>query len=387
MSSKYIRLLALLFLSSMALTVVGGNFLGNTVTIANAATTSTTPLQAALYYTSTNLQASAIYYSYSTGDGLTSAQIQAMKAANPNTKIYAYRNFEAVYLNTAEYTLFKQNGWLLKDSTGKYLTAVDITNEVLVDFGNAGYRNYLAQWCKAAIAQGYDGIFADNFPRPMVPSKYRIGTKIVINPRTGVQYTNTDWVNDELKTLAAVKVYASVIGNGIPQAHDIVGYYANQALADKIIASNIDGFMVEGPVGYTLADLQSRSVDVWQQNVNFINLLISKGKIVMFSNTGSSDMETQSVALYVYCTYLMNTPNAKYSFKFRGTTYMQTTYMKNLVSKSVGTSLSGVLIASGTEVRYKQYSLCTVYINPSSSTYYVNGHSIGPHSGLIIWNS
>jgi hypothetical protein len=388
MSNKLIRLLAIVFLGSMVLTTVGNNFLGNEIMEANAASTlAQTPLQVALYYSSSNLQAAAVQYSYSTGNGLTSAQIRTIKAANPNHKIFAYRNFEAVYTNTAEYTLFKANGWLLKDKYGAYLTAVDIPNEVLIDFGNAGYRNWLALWCKARIAEGYDGIFADNFPRPMVPSKYRIGTKIVINPRTGAQYTNDNWVNDELMTLAAVKVYAKVIGNGIPSAHDIVGYYANQVRADKIIASNIDGLMLEGPSGYTLTDIKSRSETIWQQNVDFIKLLNSKGKIVMFSNSGSSDMETQSTALYVYCTYLMNSPNAAYSFKFRGSTYMGSTYMKNLLSKSVGSSLSGELLMSGTGVRYKQYSLCTVYVNPTGSTYIVNGQSIGPHSGLIVWKS
>ena len=269
----------------------------------------------------------------------TPAQLTQLKAWNPALRLYAYRNFEATN-NTADLTTFRTNGWMLKDPTGAIIQCTDIPTEYLIDPGNSGYRAWLTAYCQARRTEGYDGVFADNFPRPRTPNKYRVGTKTIVNPRTHIAYTSDDWVNDELATLSAVKVASPIIGNGIPQAHDETGYIANQTRADRIIASNIDGLMVEGPVGWSLADFNSRSESTWKSNLNLVALILSSGKLTLFSNTGAADMETDAIANFVFCTYMLNPPSTRYSVKFRGLSYMSQPTWQNLMETSLGSYIS-----------------------------------------------
>lgn len=307
----------------------------------------------------------------------TPAQIAQIHAWNPGIKIYRYKNFEATNTSgdVGNYTEFKANGWILKDSTGADLKCTDITTEYLIDPGNTAYRAWLVQYCKDRKAEGYDGIAADNFPRPMIPSKYRIGSKIIINPRTKTSYTSDQWVNDELTTVAALSPIIPIVGNGIPEAHDVVGYLANKTRADSIITSPIAGLMVEGPVAWNLADfqgdpsrnIQGRSEIIWKQNIDLMKLLVDSGKIIQFSNTGSTDMETESVARFVYCSYMMNAPNPNYSLKFRGMTYMNShAYWTDLVNLDLGKPIFSSYYKDASGYYVRDYSGGKIRVNPTT---------------------
>lgn len=320
------------------------------------------PQQVALYGMPD--EATAKRHTYATVSwAATPSQIVQMKTWG--LKLYAYRNFEAT--NTpAELSDFKARGWILKDSAGKDLSATDITTEYLIDPGNTAYRAWLVTYCQARKAEGYDGVFADNFPRSRTPNKYRVGTKTIVNPRTKAAYTSDDWVTDELTTAAAVQAVCPIVGNGIPQAHDETGYLANKTRADRIIASSIAGLMVEGPVAWSLADYNGRSETVWKQNIDLIQLLVNTGKVVMFSNTGSTDLESDDVARFVYCSYAMTPPSPKYSVKFRGATYMNgSAAWTALVGQDLGEPVGAVTKdASGYYVR--EYTGGKVRVNPAT---------------------
>lgn len=369
--AKFINMLSLLML------VLSGSFFQIATSVKAADSTSATiyssgsinqgtlkvPQQIALYSYPDN--ATLKRYNYAiVSFSATPAQLKQMRVVNPNLKIYVYRNFEAT--NTqADYSTFKANGWILKDSTGADLQCTDITTEYLIDPGSTAYRNWLVSWCAAQVAMGYDGVFADNFPRPRTPNSYRIGSKTIIDPRTGVAYTDDQWVADELATLTAVKTVTSIIGNGIPQANDVTGYTANKARADQIIASNIDGLMVEGPVAWSLSDFNSRSEAVWKSNMDLLKMLVGTGKIVMFSNTGSSDLETDAIATFVYCSYMMVGPTPLYSLKFRGGTYMDSSVVwTNLVNLNLGRPLGDYYKNATTGDYTRLFTNGTVTVNP-----------------------
>ena len=323
---------------------------------------------------------------------ITSAQIVHIRAVNPSATIYAYRNFTCAN-SEPEATLFRSNGWLLHDYNSAEVHPPSIATEYAVDPGNDEYRTWIVNWCKDRAKEGYDGVFADNQPNPTYPASWSLGK--AVNPRTGATYLDLDWFNDTRSLCKDAKAVINIVGNGIPQGDGTYGYWSNKSRCDTI-NNDIDGVMIEGPIGWTLADVNSRSAMIWKQNIDCVTELAKTGKLVLFSNSGSADMETDSVAKFTYCSYmLVAKPNT--FIKFRGLTYMSGTYWSGLINIDPGEPI-GEMYQSGSEYR-RNYQRGYFSVNPSNRTSeyvvnmtkpYVDGLQLKDPSGkmlnLMHWN-
>lgn len=339
----------------------------------------------------------------------TQAQIAHIRAVNPSVELTRYQNFEGPNdapttiggSGGAEYTLFKNSGWLLTDlNSGIEVQPIDFKNERICDPGNDGYRSWLLTQCQRRASEGYDAVLADLFPLMSLPNKYRIGTvQVIKNPRTNQAYTADQWTADNLTTLNLIRPYCKIHGNSIWQAHDSIGYLANKTRADQVIASPIEGLMVEGPIAWSLSDYNGRSAAVWKQNMDLVKLLVNSGKIVSFSNTGSADMENNDgVSRFIYCSYMLCVPYPnevsslpRLYLKFRGGTFMNANaYWTSLVNLEWGSPL-GDMVQEGSEyVRY--FANGSVRINPSTKTSVIvnnplNSHNLTLSSNLagVVW--
>ena len=294
----------------------------------------------------------------------TSAQLSSMRALNPNIKLYIYRNFLSSNdgENGLDTTLFRENGWLLKDISDNEVSPPNIPTEHAVDPANTEYRTWLKDWCSSKIALGYDGIFADNMPSPTYPASWSLPPSI--NPRTGEIYTDAEWYADTLGLTDFIRTTTNIIGNGIPQADGQYGYYANLDKSNTIV-SHLDGILIEGPIAWSFDDFNSRNSSIWKQNMDLIVQLSSTGKMVLFSNSGSSDMETNTIATFAYCSYMLVAESNTY-LKFRGEIYMSQSFWTGLVNTDCGVSL-GKMYAQGSEYR-RDYTNGYYWVNPTTKT-------------------
>jgi hypothetical protein len=327
------------------------------------------------------------YSYYELGGELTSVQLTYIKdfrTANgldaPN--LYYYRNFMSANNNglatTAEgysgegqgqsdTVFFRSKGWLLLDVDNNEITfTVGINTEYMIDIGNVDYRAWLASYISNRVSLGYTGVFCDNLPAPTYPATWTVSVR-GINPRTGLSYTDATWSSDSIALAqATMNEGVTLVGNGIPQADGAYGYWDNQTRCENIV-STIDGVLIEGPIGWTLTDFNSRTAANWKENVDMLIALVNTGKQVWFSNGGEAAMETDDVARFVYCTYMLVGPVSTYCLKFRGVDYMSGTYWTSLVELDFGAPTSGSMVLEGSEyVRY--YTHGEVRVNPTSRT-------------------
>jgi len=252
---------------------------------------------------------------------LSKSKHNAIKSLNPSIKTYFYLNFMSG-ANAKSYTLSDSQG---KNIIGDGLYAYDP--------GSPAFLEYLKTRTLEAEQKGYDGIFCDNQPRAIYPIPYPFKVR-AINPRTGRTYTDNEYSNDSLNLVTQCRSILPVIGNGIPSALE---YLANKSRYDYLVTHQ-DGVMLEGPVGWSQKDLDSRPVDLFQANLDLAVNLSNSCDMVLFSNTGSSDMETSNTAQFVFFSYmLIAKPNI--SLKFRGLTYMNGGFWKNLQSLDLGLPL------------------------------------------------
>jgi len=93
-----------------------------------------------------------------------SAKANQVHALNPNYKFLVYRNVGDVFHSwTDEFNLALNSGWLLKDTSGNYLTSYAGEN-YMVDITNRDYQLWVAQKIKLWLDQYpiFDGVMADN---------------------------------------------------------------------------------------------------------------------------------------------------------------------------------------------------------------------------------
>ena len=247
--------------------------------------------------------------------GRSETEIRLLRAANPNIKLYAYVNFQAVENGSADYLDHKDNNALL-------MPAID-NSETIRDLTKKWVQDRIVSTCDAVMFKSrYDGIMSDNFPTPTVPSEFRIG----IAAYNQFPYSKAEWIDAQMSILQRIPY--TVIGNGIPQADGPYGYYANYINSERII-QGLGGIMIEGPVAWSHTDLISRSAAKKQQNEDFVKRCYDTGKPVLFSNTGYPDMENNADCAEVIKAYLKNTPREGYTLKFRGRSFMEGPIFKN----------------------------------------------------------
>lgn len=181
-------------------------------------------------------------------------------------KVLQYYNYMAKANTSSGY----DPAWTLRDSAGDIIYATGWPQNKLMDPLNQGWRDYSVNWLNARLAEGFDGVFADNGVDVNFPDDYHVNAR-AINPRTGSAYTDSQWVTDRLDFINYVKTQtgAFMIANGLWSGYKYQTYQIEaRRVVDNVL---VDGLFFEGPFGqvspgmfWSVGDW-TRSVDVFME--------------------------------------------------------------------------------------------------------------------------
>jgi hypothetical protein len=252
----------------------------------------------------------------------TAQHIQAIKAINPNTVVFAYFNPLFGGSEGKPHT-----EWYLRDASG--VTHSSGYNEPLMDLTNSGWRAMCVQISQGALQKGFDGLVLDN----------GLASPNVVWPGSW-SGSDSQWQSSTVALYKSIKQAAGskiVIYNG---AYFIPGY-----------VDALDGWMDEGFPFYK----------GWDNSIGFALDASTKGKLTLFyAQGGTSDR------YFCYCSALLTDG---YFFYAPTRTQWFDDYGIQL-----GTALGKAeKNADGTWQREYQYG--TVVVNPSSKTAHIDMNS------------
>jgi hypothetical protein len=252
----------------------------------------------------------------------TAQHVQAIKAINPNTVVFAYFN---PLFGGSEGKPHPE--WYLRDAKG--VTHSSGYNEPLMDLTNAGWRAKCVEISRGALQKGFDGLVLDNglmSPNVVWPGSW--------------SGSDSQWQSSTIALYTSIKQAGgskTVIYNG---AYFIPGY-----------VDALDGWMDEGFPFYK----------GWDNSIGFALDASTKGKLTLFyAQGGASDR------YFCYCSALLT--DGYFFYAPTGTQWF------NDYGIQLGTALGkAVKNADGTWQREYQYG--TVVVNPSSKTARIDMHS------------
>jgi hypothetical protein len=252
----------------------------------------------------------------------TAQHVQAIKAINPNTVVFAYFNPLFGGSEGKPHT-----EWYLRDASG--VTHSSGYNEPLMDLTNSGWRAMCVQISQGALQKGFDGLVLDN----------GLASPNVVWPGSW-SGSDSQWQSSTIALYKSIKQAAGskiVIYNG---AYFIPGY-----------VDALDGWMDEGFPFYK----------GWDNSIGFALDASTKGKLTLFyAQGGTSDR------YFCYCSALLTDG---YFFYAPTRTQWFDDYGIQL-----GTALGKAeKNADGTWQREYQYG--TVVVNPSSKTAHIDMNS------------
>ncbi|MGZ5563301.1 MAG: hypothetical protein ACXWEM_05650, partial [Halobacteriota archaeon] len=191
----------------------------------------------------------------------TAQHVQAIKAINPNTVVFAYFNPLFGGSEGKPHT-----EWYLRDGSGA--TPSSGYNEPLMDLTNSGWRAMCVQIGQGALQKGFDGLVLDN----------GLASPNVVWPGSW-SGSDSQWQSSTIALYKSVKQAAGskiVIYNG---AYFIPGY-----------VDALDGWMDEGFPFYK----------GWDNSIGFALDASTKGKLTLFyAQGGTSDR------YFCYCSALL----------------------------------------------------------------------------------
>ena len=207
--------------------------------------------------------------------------------------VLRYRNMQMVDSNNAsEFQHFVDNGLLLKDYQGNYITHRTATQNYLIDINNVKYHDFVNDWIIDRLNLGYDGIFGDLLGYPFVRPVWDLSAR-PIDPRTGSEMLDVDQAEYMIGLIGEVRGTHMLVGNAITQASGPYGYYTHKDSYDRILPL-LDYAMVEGAFGWNVNEPR-RSEQAWRMNVQMIEEV---DDLWVFNHFTYGD------ALFVYASYL-----------------------------------------------------------------------------------
>lgn len=300
-----------------------------------------------------------------------SAKMNQVHALNPNYKALVYRNVGDVYYSwTDEFNLANGSGWLLKDTSGNYLTSYAGEN-YQVDITRPDYQLWLAQKIKSWLdAYPYfDGVMADNALK--YSAAEWLGNKQVINPRTGALFTDQEALDGCAGLLNAIidAVGSSkiVLPNGIWSGFCFGDNY-------RYVLSNVprlNGLMSEGtflPDAWFDETRWKQSVDMvaWMQD-NFLS-----GHPERYFVGGSRFAPEEQAMKYCFCSMMLAVKYSSQNIIYFGEINDHpnlVTLAQKLHSVDVGDPL-GNYYKTGS-VYARDFENGKVLVNPTDSAYTV----------------
>jgi len=218
--------------------------------------------------------------------------ITALKKLNQRVKVLLYVNVMAMHKYYPDWNVIGED-YFVRDETGSRLVNIR-WGWYLMDVGNQGWREYLVSSTKRVLAQGYDGIFADDV-WDSLSDAFRRETdgKRAIVPKEKVESFRADMVK-MLKALKSVAGSKLLIFNGIDPMTGDVGYF------DVTDGAMVEGFIHSNPSGIDQLE--------WRKSLELMLMAEKKGKILLAQSSApptSSPSDRERVQRFAFTSYLL----------------------------------------------------------------------------------
>jgi hypothetical protein len=308
----------------------------------------------------------------------------AMRAANPNVKLYAYFNGEMA--QKKDCATFPAS-WYLYSAAGKKVTNPATGNcamnpeSTATWSGYAGWIDYVRHQCALNLAAAplANGCFLDQISSALNSS---FASALPVDPATGKLYVMSTWMSQMGQIGQAAESFTGkpVIGN----AYEGGSRYYGQP-TDIVNSYGIDAFEAENFLNANSS--QWTGLSYWEKNINMMidSQAHGKGILVSFSKAPSATQETWRQ--YVTASYLLgNDGNAWLSFS--STTQSSYTDPSPLYSVKIGspvqtaTSVTGYQTSPGVFERKFSSGIAIVNLSGKSATIPLGG-SYADYTGHV----
>ncbi len=318
-----------------------------------------------------------------------------MKAANPNLRIIGYVNAIWIWSNhndfiwSYDYINANHPEWFLKDANGNRIIS-GAHYGVMLDLGNPGFQQYIADAALRAISGGANGIYIDD-AHEIYPSFYS-ASGYPINPRTGAPYTNAEWAQD---TYNLIKKAHDTVRAAYPGDYNKLVFYNGyiHGWQGESFMPVADGAMSEGFVhAYWESASSFRDPATWKGEIDDLVNYQAQGKFI-YAVSGASGSDLN---MYTYASYLLGAgPRSYYNYASYGNGWAG-------FGAPLGTPSGAYYYANN--VYQRDYSNAKVLVNPTGNWYTVSlgaglyglnqdgsiasgttsSVNLGPHSGAIF---
>jgi len=304
--------------------------------------------------------------------------IDEMHSSNPESEVIVYYDFMNILSGTSLYQQALNNNWILKNEYGEVIYAQTNPENKVVDRGSQSYRQYVANWVRDQIQEGFDGVYADNAIQLYPPIDWTI-SELPVNPRTGNLYTDQEWFDD-------TKGFIDYIKNAVPQAKMVTNgalfngrsFYRDQPLYQSYLATaKTDSVFIEGMFNnfgtmYSETDwIKSVDLIIWMQN-NYLNN--PSKSLVIWSQARSGipdDVSRDQMSTFIYTSSLLGISKTEQNYvSCHGN--MASAFTQSLYEIPLGLPEESYHIISGTKIYEREFTKVRVLVNPTTSSYTIN---------------
>jgi hypothetical protein len=241
--------------------------------------------------------------------------VAQMRAANPDLKLFVYLN--GTFSSSQTSTQYPDS-WYLRDANGNKIRAIGF-NTYLLDPRNPAWQAEVLRLCQTRLVySGYDGCFVDVLGLSGVNPLSVTG--VPIDPRTGVAWTKTAWLQategiaEYVRTAIAPR---PVMGNGL----GFGGSYFNKDAPTESILDGMSGGMAEVFVrpAFSAVNFYKNEVN-WKYDVDMLADAAARGQFVTaITKVWSSSTAAQQDAWHRYAlgTFLLGYQPGSAYFTFR----------------------------------------------------------------------
>jgi hypothetical protein len=232
-------------------------------------------------------------------------EVAAMKAINPNLKIFAYEN--SVFAQNWQGTAYPDS-WYLRDSNGNKVIN-PASGNFLMDPTNSGWIADRVSTCQQLIQQsGYDGCYLDMLG--LASLRKGFVSAHPIDPGTNQQWSLSNWITVTAalagQVTSAVAPYL-VVGNGINSGN----LYYSRKTPTKPLLDAMDGGIAEAWLrGSSVPITTYHEGTAWVHDVKVMGAAESAGKPLLgLVKIGINATSTQLASWQEYglATFLMGT--------------------------------------------------------------------------------
>ena len=341
------------------------------------------------------------------------SKISQIHSINSSVICLLYRNARAVYTGGAEYQMFVNNDWLLKDPNGTLIRSTVHWSQRMVDVGNASYQQWVANWLKTNLNKyGYNGVFLDDL-LPSTEILWSTSPSPAINPRTKKAWTDDEFKQAIIALVNKVKDTIGdrfVVGNGIWQGQQFFGP-RNQGYVALLTQSKIDG--IEAEAWIMDRDRQEwYSETKWKQSIDLVvwlenNFLNESGKMFLpvaqnaepYNGQGESLPSATTKDQYVLYTFTSLLLGISSNSHYLNLGWTVDEFSQSLFKIELGSPQGAYYIVNGTHVYARDFSKAKVLVNPTAQPYTVglgggyidlndvavaSSISVAAHTGMIL---